>query len=71
LKEEENPEQSKEMIVAEFRNRFSKPYNVAASGHIDEVLVPAETRPHLIAALELLQDKKVNVRNKKHGNIPM
>ena len=71
LKEEENPEQAKETIVAEFRERFSKPYNVAASGHIDEVLVPAETRPHLIAALELLQDKKVNVRKKKHGNIPM
>jgi acetyl-CoA carboxylase carboxyltransferase component len=71
LKKEEYPEQAKETIVAEFRDRFSKPYNVATSGHIDEVLVPAETRPHLIAALELLQDKKVNVRNKKHGNIPM
>ncbi len=71
LKEEENPEEAKKQIVAEFQEKFSKPYNVAASGHIDEVLVPAETRSNLIAALELLRDKKVTVRKKKHGNIPM
>lgn len=71
LKKEENPEEAKAEIVAEFREKFSKPYNVAASGHIDEVLVPAETRSHLIASLELLRDKKVSTRQKKHGNIPL
>ena len=71
LREEEKPEEAKAEIVAQFRDKFSKPYNVAASGHIDEVLIPAETRSHLIAALELLRDKKVEVRQKKHGNIPL
>jgi acetyl-CoA carboxylase carboxyltransferase component len=71
LNEEEEPEEAKAEIVAEFREKFSKPYNVATSGHIDEVLVPAETRSNLIAALELLRDKKVSVRQKKHGNIPL
>ena len=71
LNEEENPEGAKAQLEAQFREKFSKPYNVAASGHIDEVLVPAETRSHLIAALELLRDKKVQVRQKKHGNMPL
>ena len=71
LEEEENPEQAKAQLEAQFREKFSKPYNVAASGHVDEILIPAETRSHLIAALELLRDKKVQVRQKKHGNIPL
>jgi acetyl-CoA carboxylase carboxyltransferase component len=71
LKDEEMTAAAKDEIVAEFREKFSKPYNVAASGHVDEVLIPSETRSHLIAALELLRDKKVQVREKKHGNIPL
>ncbi len=58
-------------LVAEFQEKFSKPYRVAASGHIDDILVPAETRPRLIAALELLHNKQVTLPPKKHGNIPL
>jgi acetyl-CoA carboxylase carboxyltransferase component len=67
----ENPEQATAQFVNEFREKFSKPYNPAASGHVDEILVPAETRPRLIAALELLRDKNVCGPDKKHGNMPM
>ncbi|MFQ5576304.1 MAG: acyl-CoA carboxylase subunit beta [Anaerolineae bacterium] len=56
---------------AEFREKFSKPYRAAASGHIDDILVPAQTRPRLIAALELLRDKQAALPPKKHGNIPL
>jgi acetyl-CoA carboxylase carboxyltransferase component len=59
LRGEENPEEAKAEMLAEFHEKFSRPYNVAASGHIDQVLIPAETRSHLIA------------RKKKHGNIPL
>ncbi|MEJ2556221.1 MAG: acyl-CoA carboxylase subunit beta [Anaerolineae bacterium] len=58
-------------LVAEFQEKFSKPYRVAASGHIDDILIPAETRPRLIAALELLHNKQVTLPPKKHGNIPL
>jgi len=71
LSEMENPEEARVAMLEEYREKFSKPYRVAASGHIDDVLIPSETRSHLIAALELLKDKKVNVRHKKHGNIPL
>jgi acetyl-CoA carboxylase carboxyltransferase component len=71
LKTMEDPEAERARLVAEFQDKFSKPYSAAASGHIDDILVPAETRPRLIAALELLRDKQVKLPPKKHGNIPL
>lgn len=71
LKEVENPEKARQEIVAEFKEKFSKPYAAAASGHVDDILIPSETRPRLIAALELLRDKKVSSPPKKHGNMPL
>ncbi len=71
LKEMENPEEERQKILGEYSEKFSKPYHVAASGHVDEILIPAETRPKLISALELLRDKKASLPEKKHGNIPL
>jgi propionyl-CoA carboxylase beta chain len=58
-------------LVAEFQEKFGKPYTAAASGHIDDVIRPSETRPRLIAALHLLRDKAVHSPAKKHGNMPV
>ena len=71
LKQAEDPAADRARLVAAFRDKFSKPFTPAASGHIDEVLVPAETRPRLIAALELLRDKQATLPPKKHGLIPL
>ena len=71
LQEMENPEEQRREILRDYEEKFSKPYRVAASGHIDEVLIPAETRPRLISALELLRNKEVVAPQKKHGNIPL
>jgi propionyl-CoA carboxylase beta chain len=35
------------------------------------VLIPHETRPRLIKALEALQTKRVDQPKRKHGNIPL
>jgi propionyl-CoA carboxylase beta chain len=35
------------------------------------VIVPHETRPKLIRALETLQTKRVDTPKRKHGNIPL
>jgi propionyl-CoA carboxylase beta chain len=58
-------------LVAEFRQKFSGPYHSAASGHVDDILAPAETRPRLIAALELLRDKREPRLPRKHGTMPL
>ncbi len=66
-----NPDQAREEYITSYKGKFSKPYPAAESGHVDEVLIPSETRPRLIAALELLKNKQGTSRPKKHGNMPV
>ncbi|MBM4424003.1 MAG: acyl-CoA carboxylase subunit beta [Chloroflexi bacterium] len=67
----ENADAERERLVTEFRDKFAGPYRSAASGHVDDILIPAETRPRLIAALELLRDKQASLPAKKHGTMPL
>ena len=55
----------------EYQDRFTNPYVAASRGFIDDVIDPAETRPQLIRALEMLQNKRDTLPAKKHGNIPL
>lgn len=57
--------------VAEFTEKFANPYVAAERGYIDEVIEPSQTRPKLIRALSLLQNKRDTNPPKKHGNIPL
>ena len=57
--------------VDEFRHRFSNPYIAAERGYVDAVILPSETRPHLIRALAMLEGKRDKNPPKKHGNIPL
>lgn len=57
--------------IAEFDEKFANPYIAAERGFIDEVIEPAVTRPKLIRALSLLQNKRDQNPPKKHGNIPL
>jgi len=60
-----------EAKVAEYREKFANPYVAALWGYVDEVIVPSETRPKLIAALKFLENKVDSNPKKKHGNIPL
>ena len=55
----------------EFQERFNSPFVAAASGHIDDVIYPRETRSRVAAALEFLKDKQPASMPKKHGNMPL
>jgi propionyl-CoA carboxylase beta chain len=57
--------------VAELEEKFANPFVAAERGFIDEVIEPAQTRPKLIRALKLLQNKRDTTPPKKHGNIPL
>jgi propionyl-CoA carboxylase beta chain len=57
--------------VNEFEEKFANPYIAAERGFIDEVIEPAQTRPKLITALALLENKRDTNPPKKHGNIPL
>lgn len=57
-------------FVAEYRRKFFNPYHAADLGQIDEVIEPAETRPRLIRALEILRTKVQQNPPRKHGLYP-
>ncbi len=57
--------------VAEFRERFANPFIAAERGYVDDVIEPHETRPRVIGALRMLENKVDTMPRKKHGNIPL
>jgi len=67
----ENPKEALEQKVEEYREKFASPYIAAARGYIDDVIEPGETRPKLIRALHILDNKEDVNPGKKHGNIPL
>jgi propionyl-CoA carboxylase beta chain len=66
-----DPEQRKATLITEYRNKFANPYVAAERGYLDDIIEPSETRPRLINALEMLQNKRDSNPAKKHGNIPL
>jgi propionyl-CoA carboxylase beta chain len=71
LKKAENPDALAKLKVKEFRDKFANPFVAAEKGYIDEVIEPKYTRPKLIAALRMLENKRDENPPKKHGNIPL
>ncbi|MCA1631844.1 MAG: methylmalonyl-CoA carboxyltransferase, partial [Acidobacteria bacterium] len=57
--------------VSEFEEKFANPYVAAERGFIDEIIEPSQTRPKLIRALALLENKRDTNPPRKHGNIPL
>jgi propionyl-CoA carboxylase beta chain len=66
-----DPEALRREKAAEFRERFANPAIAAERGFIDDVIQPRQTRPKLIAALRMLENKVSTMPRKKHGNIPL
>jgi propionyl-CoA carboxylase beta chain len=71
IKKAENKAEAKKKLVKEYQDKFANPYVAAGRGYIDDVLDPRETRPMLIKALDMLQNKRDTNPPKKHGNIPL
>ncbi len=67
----EDKEAKEQEKIAEYRELLYNPYVAAKMGYINAVVVPSETRPKIIAALEALMNKKETRPYRKHGNIPM
>ena len=71
LSKEENPEERRTALIEEYQDKFANPYVAASLGYLDDVIDPADTRPRLAGALEMLQNKRDTLPPKKHGNIPL
>jgi acetyl-CoA carboxylase carboxyltransferase component len=71
LEQAEDPDAKHQELVADYRRRFGSPYYAAATGYIDDIIEPRETRPKLITSLGALQEKFNPMPPKKHGNMPV
>ena len=67
----EQPETLRERLIQEYKDKFANPKMPAAFGYIDDIILPTETRPLLIKALESLEHKVQHNHPRKHGNIPL
>ncbi len=71
LAEAEDREAELARLTHEYEERFANPYVAAGRGYLDDVIVPSETRPRVIAAFEMLEGKRDDTPRRKHGNIPL
>jgi propionyl-CoA carboxylase beta chain len=65
------PDARRAELVEEYKRMYANPYVPANRGYIDDVIDPAETRPAIIRALQMLEHKVDSLPPKKHGNIPL
>jgi len=71
LDEAQSPQELRQQKIKEFREKFANPYIACEKGYLDEVIEPKFTRPKLIAALKVLENKRDKNPPKKHGNTPL
>ncbi|MFP4626397.1 MAG: acyl-CoA carboxylase subunit beta [Natronomonas sp.] len=71
LADADDVEARREQLVEEYRETFANPYVAAERGFVDDVLEPRDTRPRLIRDLEMLESKRKETPDRKHGNIPL
>ena len=69
LAKAKDPEALKKELIDGFAQKFDNPYVAASLGSVDTVIDPAETRPMIIKALEMLANKRDKQQPRKHGNI--
>jgi acetyl-CoA carboxylase carboxyltransferase component len=71
IKNAEDPIAMREQKIAEYEEKFNKPYRAAELGYVEDVIEPRESRPRLISAFDMLESKRESLPAKKHGNIPL
>ncbi len=66
-----DPAEERKRLIAAYNEKLASPWIAAELGYLDDVIEPADTRPRLIAALEMLRHKRQTLPTKKHGNPPL
>ncbi|WP_405744034.1 acyl-CoA carboxylase subunit beta [Streptomyces sp. NBC_01525] len=58
-------------LIQEYEDALLNPYVAAERGYVDAVIMPSETRHHIVRGLRALRNKREALPPKKHGNIPL
>lgn len=67
----EDQEATRAGLIAEYEDALLNPYVAAERGYVDAIILPHETRAHLVKGLRQLRTKRESLPPKKHGNIPL
>jgi propionyl-CoA carboxylase beta chain len=67
----ENAEAVRARLIQEYEDALLNPYVAAERGYVDAVIMPSETRRHVVRGLRQLRTKRESLPPKKHGNIPL
>ncbi|OON81457.1 acyl-CoA carboxylase subunit beta [Streptomyces tsukubensis] len=69
------PEETREAVrgelIEDYERALLNPYTAAERGYIDAVIMPSDTRAHIVRGLRQLRTKRESLPPKKHGNIPL
>ncbi|MFD3565641.1 carboxyl transferase domain-containing protein, partial [Streptomyces sp. NPDC058686] len=68
---ETEQEATRARLIQEYEDTLLNPYTAAERGYIDAVIMPSDTRAHIVRGLRQLRTKRENLPPKKHGNIPL
>lgn len=69
LKGSKKPQEDKAALIASFKATELNAMKAAENGYVDDIFEAAGTREHLIAAIEMLCNKRVATLPKKHNNL--
>jgi propionyl-CoA carboxylase beta chain len=58
-------------LIREYEDTLLNPYVAAERGYVDAVIMPSDTRSHIVRGLRQLRTKRESLPPKKHGNIPL
>ncbi|MFD8737795.1 acyl-CoA carboxylase subunit beta [Streptomyces sp. NPDC059618] len=67
----EDQDATRARLIQEYEDTLLNPYTAAERGYIDGVIMPSQTRSHVVRGLRQLRTKRASLPPKKHGNIPL
>ena len=71
LQQAQDPVARRAELVEQYTERYANPYAAAERGFVDDVITPSETRQKVVAALRVLESKREDLPQRKHGNVPL
>ncbi|MFD9812924.1 acyl-CoA carboxylase subunit beta [Streptomyces sp. NPDC059080] len=71
IEDPEAQDARRQELIQEYEDALLNPYVAAERGYVDAVIMPSETRRHLVRGLRALRNKREALPPKKHGNIPL
>ena len=66
-----DPAARRRELVDDYTQRLANPYVAAERGFVDEVIEPSQTRRKIVAGLRMLESKREELPERKHGNVPL